>query len=40
MVFGCAMAVTADELMYQWAEMARMARGRATEAPKARHASV
>jgi hypothetical protein len=34
------MAVTAVALMYQWAEMARMARGRGSDDPKARHASV
>lgn len=34
------MAVTAVALVYQCAEMTRIARGRGTEAPKMRHASV
>ncbi len=34
------MAVTATTSTYQWAEMARIARGRSTAAPKTRHASV
>ena len=40
MVRGRAIAVTAVALMYQWADTTRMARGRGTAAPKARHASV
>ena len=34
------MAVTAVALMYQCADTTRMARGRGTAAPNARHASV
>ena len=34
------MAVTAVAFTYQWAEMQRTARGRGTDRPKARHASV
>ena len=33
-------AVTAEALIYQWAEATRIARGRGTLAPKALHASV
>src|SRR4051812_26111490 len=40
MVRGFAIAVTAVALMYQCAEMTRMARGRGTAAPNARHAAV
>ncbi len=40
MVRGAAMAVTAVALVYQWAEMARIARGRGSAAPSADHASV
>jgi len=40
MTRGCAMAVTAVAFVYQWAEMASTARGRGTDAPKARQASV
>ena len=40
MVRGRAMAVTAVALTYQWADTIRMARGRGTEAPKLRQASV
>ena len=37
---ACAIAVTAEALMYQCADTTRMARGRGTSAPNARHASV
>ena len=40
MVLGRAMAVTAVAPMNQWADTARMARGRGTVAPKVCHASV
>jgi len=40
MVRGRGIAVTASTLVYQCAEIARIARGRGTEAPKARQASV
>ena len=40
MVFGRAMAVTAVVLTYQWAETTRIARGRGTDAPKWRQASL
>jgi hypothetical protein len=40
MVRGCAMAVTAVALVYQWAEITNTARGRSTQVPKARHAAV
>jgi hypothetical protein len=40
MVRGAAMAVTADALMNQWAEIDTMARGRGTDAPKADQALV
>jgi len=40
MVFGSGCAVTAVALMYQCAEIARMARGTGMVAPNARHASV
>ena len=38
MVRGRGIAVTAVALMYQWADTTRMARGRGTACPKARHA--
>jgi hypothetical protein len=38
-VRGCAWAVTADALMNQWAEMARIAVG-CTDAPNSDHARV
>src|SRR5580658_1241765 len=40
MVRGCAMAVIAVALVYQWAETARMARGRGSVRPSAAHDSV
>src|SRR4051812_26596411 len=40
MVRGRGMAVTAVALMYQCALITRIARGRATDWPKARHAAV
>src|SRR3954471_11771714 len=40
MVRGRGIAVIAVALMYQCAEITRIARGRGTDAPKARHASV
>ncbi len=40
MVRGLAIAVTAVALTYQCAETIRIARGRGTEAPNDRHASV
>src|SRR3954454_24191696 len=40
MVRGRGIGVTAVALMYQCAETTRIARGRATDAPNARHASV
>ena len=40
MVRGRAMAVTAVALTYQCAETTRIARGRGTALPNARHASV
>ena len=40
MVFGRGIAVTAVALMYQCAETTRIARGRGTDSPKARHAEV
>ena len=39
MVFGRAIAVTALALTYQCAETIRIARGRGTDAPNARHAA-
>ena len=39
-VFGLAMPVTADALIYQWADTTRIASGRGVSAPKARQASV
>ena len=40
MVLGWGIAVIADALMYQCAEITRIARGRGTDAPNARQASV
>ena len=40
MVRGATIAVTAEALMNQWAEIDRMARGRGTDAPNAAQASV
>src|SRR3954469_9867802 len=40
MVRGRGIAVIAVALMYQCAEITRIARGRGTDPPKARHASV
>ena len=39
-VLGAAIAVTAVALMYQWADIARIARGRGIEAANERQASV
>ena len=40
MVLGCAMAVTAEMLTYQWAEMARIALGRSIVWPSSVQAAV
>lgn len=40
MVLGFVIEVTAIALIYQWAEIARMARGRGSESPSCCQASV